>query len=135
VSRTFRLSMKQRIPPTLSVVPMFLVQATNRTPNVAELLFVAMVGVASVHFTRRFGVTLSADGIVAYGLRTRFLPWPAIRDIRTEEMLGSHFVVVVTDRGRTRLRAPTTGFLQHDADFDDKYARIVSCWHAHGDID
>ncbi|MEA2825742.1 MAG: hypothetical protein QOG43_181 [Actinomycetota bacterium] len=133
MNKTFHLSLKQRIPMTLAMVPMLVALAVDGMLSVATVLLLTLVAIVSIRSSGRFGVTLTAQGVRAEGLRSRFFPWSAIREIRTERMLGSRFVVLVSNRGRTRLRAPISGFLRHDSDFDDKYADVVSWWRAHRD--
>jgi hypothetical protein len=129
VSKTFRLSLQQRLP--LTLVPMLVILPSNSRLNVLALVILAVVAIVCIRATERFGVTLTAEGAWAEGIRSRLIPWSAVRDITSERMLGTRFVVLLKNGGKTRLRAPITGFLQKDADFDEKYAEVVSWWRAH----
>ncbi|MFJ4829468.1 hypothetical protein ACIP79_06015 [Streptomyces sp. NPDC088747] len=70
----------------------------------------------------RFGVTLTPSAAVVHNLRRRTIPWSDVQAIRVEPVLGTSTVVIYEVSGRrTRLRAPTTGFLAWDRGFDEKF--------------
>ncbi|MEU9346847.1 hypothetical protein AB0D74_37135 [Streptomyces sp. NPDC048278] len=80
----------------------------------------------------RFGVTLTPSAAVAHGFRRRTVPWSNVQAIRIESILGSRNVVIYEAGGRhTRLRAPMTGFLSWDRNFEEKFHTIGRWWLDH----
>ena len=74
------------------------------------------------------GVTLAPDGLHVHSLRPRTIPWADIASLSTQRLLGATYVIVWEASGRwTRLRAPTTGLLAWDRDFEDK-CRTIGTW-------
>ncbi len=74
------------------------------------------------------GVTLAPDGLHVHSLRPRTIPWADIAWLSTQRLLGATYVIVWEASGRwTRLRAPTTGLLAWDRDFEDK-CRTIGTW-------
>lgn len=64
-----------------------------------------------------------------HSLRPRVIPWPDIASLSTDRLLGGTYVIVWETAGRsTRLRAPSTGLLAWDDDFETKYLTIRA-WH------
>jgi hypothetical protein len=64
------------------------------------------------------------------------IPWDEVHEIEVSHQLGIKTVVVHHGKGthrRTRLSAPTTGPLGHDAEFQDKVRVMRSFWAAHRD--
>ena len=75
------------------------------------------------------GVTLTPSALYVHSLRPRVIGWPDIASLGTDRLLGGTFVIVWETSGRsTRLRAPSTGLLAWDDDFDAKYQTIWA-WH------
>ena len=75
------------------------------------------------------GVTLAPDGLHVHSPRPRTIRWPDIAWLSTQRLLGATYVIVWEASGRwTRLRAPTTGLLAWDRDFEAK-CRAISTWH------
>ena len=75
------------------------------------------------------GVTLAPDGLHVHSLRPRTILWADIASVSTQRLLGATYVIVWEASGRwTRLRAPTTGLLAWDRDFEAK-CRAISTWH------
>jgi hypothetical protein len=81
--------------------------------------------------TRRFGVTLTPTEIRVHNLRSRVIRWSDVRAVTTESLLGTRFVILHEADRRTRLRAPSTGFLSWDRGFDLKYQIIEQWWLTH----
>ena len=74
------------------------------------------------------GVTLAPDGLHVHSLRPRTILWADIASLSTQRLLGATYVIVWEASGRwTRLRAPTTGLLAWDRDFEDK-CRTIGTW-------
>ena len=74
------------------------------------------------------GVTLAPDGLHVHSLRPRTILWADIAWLSTQRLLGATYVIVWEASGRwTRLRAPTTGLLAWDRDFEDK-CRTIGTW-------
>ena len=74
------------------------------------------------------GVTLAPDGLHVHSPRPRTIRWPDIAWLSTQRLLGATYVIVWEASGRwTRLRAPTTGLLAWDRDFEDK-CRTIGTW-------
>jgi hypothetical protein len=64
-----------------------------------------------------------------HNLQVRTIRWVDIASVSTDRMLGSTYVIVWEASGRsTRLRAPTTGLLAWDRDFQAKY-QTITAWH------
>jgi hypothetical protein len=75
------------------------------------------------------GVTLAPDALHVHNLQVRTIRWVDIASVSTDRMLGSTYVIVWEASGRsTRLRAPTTGLLAWDRDFQAKY-QTITAWH------
>lgn len=82
--------------------------------------------------SRSFGVTLTPSEAVAHNLRRRTIPWSDVQAVQIESLLGSRTVVIYEAGGRrTRLRAPTTGFLSWDRGFEEKFHTIGRWWLDH----
>ena len=74
------------------------------------------------------GVTLAPDGLHVHSPRPRTIRWPDIAWLSTQRLLGATYVIVWEASGRwTRLRAPTTGLVAWDRDFEDK-CRTIGTW-------
>jgi hypothetical protein len=92
----------------------------------AVVPFMPLLGV------RSFGITLTASAAVVHGLRRRTVPWSDVQAVMIEPLLGSRTVVIHEAGGRrTRLRAPITGFLSWDSDFEEKFHTIGRWWLEH----
>ena len=75
------------------------------------------------------GVTLAPDALQVHNLQARTIRWVDIASVSTDRMLGTTYVIVWEASGRsTRLRAPTTGLLAWDRDFQAKY-QTITAWH------
>lgn len=71
------------------------------------------------------GVTLTPSALHIHSLQPRAIPWPDIASPSTDRLLGTTYVIVWETSGRsTRSRAPITGLLAWDDDFDAKYQTI-----------
>jgi hypothetical protein len=65
-------------------------------------------------------------------LNQRIVWWPDVREIRVERRGLVRVVTLYEYNGRrTRLRAPITGFLMWDRDFEQKYHAIGHWWLEH----
>jgi hypothetical protein len=79
--------------------------------------------------SRLMSVTLTPEALVQQNLRRKVMPWTNISRITTESLLGGRSVVVYDHSGRrTRLRAPVTGIMFWDREFETKY-RIIGEWY------
>jgi hypothetical protein len=76
-----------------------------------------------------FGATLTSDGVIVHGLRSRIISWHDVTCIRAEEFAANR-VIAVYEFGsrRTRLRYPTSGALFADPQFEAKLALIQDWW-------
>jgi hypothetical protein len=105
------------------------------TPGVTEqgLLSVATFAVTwsvlSALLFRWQGVTLAPDALHVHNLQARTIRWGDIARVSNDRMLGTTYVILWEASGRsTRLRAPTTGPLAWDRDFQAKY-QTITAWH------
>jgi hypothetical protein len=81
--------------------------------------------------SRRWGVILTPTEARVYGLGTRVIRWSDVRAVEVEDRFGSRIVVLHEVNRRTRLRAPSTGFLAWDKRFDEKFRTIEQWWLTH----
>ncbi|MFK4099597.1 hypothetical protein ACI2L1_05855 [Streptomyces sp. NPDC019531] len=92
----------------------------------AALLFVPLI------MNRHFGITLSQSTAIVHNLRRRTIQWAEVQVIRIEYVLGTRTVVIYeADGRRTSLRAPITGFLSWDREFEEKFHKIGRWWLEH----
>ncbi|MFE9446504.1 hypothetical protein ACFYO2_48300 [Streptomyces sp. NPDC006602] len=81
---------------------------------------------------QHFGVTLTESTAVVHSLRRRTIHWSNVQAIRVERLHGNQIVVIYEAGGRrTRLRAPITGFLCWDREFEEKFRTIGRWWLDH----
>lgn len=91
--------------------------------------FCAVFAVGTAIIFRWQGVTLTPQGLHVRSLYPRVIAWPYIDSFRTSRLLGTTYLIVQETSGRrTRLRAPYTGLLAWDRDFDTKY-QTLAAWH------
>jgi hypothetical protein len=91
---------------------------------------------AALFVSRGFGIVLTPSAAEVHNLRQRTIRWSEIQAIQIEPFLGSRTVVLYEISGRrTRLRAPITGFLAWDRQFEEKFHTIGRWWLAHRAID
>jgi len=83
----------------------------------------------------RVGVDLDEHQAVVRGLFTRRVAWDSVEAVVVEKVLGERRIVLVTPGRRYRLRAPVTGLLAPDRDFDAKLGALRSWWLAHRSTD
>lgn len=82
--------------------------------------------------SRLFGVTLTESTAIVHNLRRRTIQWPNVQAIRIEPFQGARTIVIYEAGGRrTRLRAPSTGFLNWDRRFEEKFHTIGRWWLDH----
>ena len=78
------------------------------------------------------GTSATRRGLVVHAVPTLTIPWDEVHEIEVEHQLGIKTVVVhhgiPGQRRRTRLAAPTTGPLGHDAEFQEKVRALRSYW-------
>lgn len=98
--------------------------------SIALCLLILIVDVVQ---TRSFGITLTPTEAHVHGLRRRTIRWSDVRAVTTEKTLGTRSVILYQADRRTRLRAPITGFLIRDRDFERKYHTIGQWWLDHRD--
>ena len=79
------------------------------------------------------GTTLTPyEAIVGQGLRRRRIPWDDVASIEIQNRLGNRVIAIYQTNGRrTRLRAPITGFLNWDKQFEEKFHVIGRWWLDH----
>ncbi|MEV0737646.1 hypothetical protein AB0I51_17095 [Streptomyces sp. NPDC050549] len=83
-------------------------------------------------FPHRFGITLTPSAAVVHNLRRRTIPWSDIQAVQPESLFGTTTIVLYEANGRrTRLRAPSTGFLARDRHFEEKFHTIGTWWLTH----
>ena len=84
----------------------------------------------------RMGSAIDGSGIQLHGLYPRHLAWTRVSDVTSTRFLGCTVVVLrLGSGGRRWLRAPYTGPLQRDRDFDAKLETIRHCWqHSTGQL-
>jgi len=99
--------------------------------NTVALTIFAVLVPLSVLQNRWFGVTLTPTEARVHNLRRRVIRWDDVRAVTVESLLGTRTVVLYEDGRRTRLRAPSTGFLAWDRSFEAKYHVIGQWWLAH----
>jgi hypothetical protein len=91
----------------------------------------ALAGMAAA--TWWVGTSVTRRGLVVHAVPTMTIPWEEISQIEVRSQLGISTVVVHhggTTTRRTRLSAPTTGPLGHDAQFQDKVRLLRAAWTA-----
>lgn len=78
------------------------------------------------------GTSATRRGLVVHAVPTLVIPWEQVHEIEVAHQLGIKTVVVhhgiPGQRRRTRLAAPTTGPLGHDAEFQEKVHALRSYW-------
>jgi len=93
------------------------------------VLTVGSYTVGSLIGSAGFGADLTPEVIDVRNLRRRTIPWRRIQQIRVEPFLFTRTVVLYEYSGRrTRLRAPTTGFLSWDTHFEEKFHIVGRYW-------
>ena len=100
----------------------------GRDTSLAGLVLIVMAAA-----TWWVGTSLTRHGLVVHSLPTMVIPWDEVHEIEVEHQLGIKTVVVhhgTAARRRTRLSAPTTGLMGHDADFGVKVGTMRSYWAA-----
>jgi len=106
-------------------------QLLSGNPAFAVVLLIAF-GVISLLQTR-WGIDLTPQALVMRGITRREIPWSEISGIESDSLLGTTMVRPhLVDGSRPRARAPLTGFLQRDPEFEAKLARIEEYWREHG---
>jgi hypothetical protein len=92
----------------------------------------AVLGAAVTATNRRFGVTLSPEGIRLNGLTRRYIAWPDVVAITEQATFGTRYARVWTRTGPSRmLRVPTTQFGLGRRKYDADYALLQQWWHAY----
>ncbi len=134
----YRMTMWQRTVPFLPAVVVTAAVFTTSAagagttppgglPGLAAFWIVLLILTAL--FPHRFGITLTPSSAVVHNLRRRTIPWSEIRAVQTESILGTMTIVLYEANGRrTRLRAPSTGFLAWDHHFEEKFHVIGTWW-------
>ncbi|MFF5147427.1 hypothetical protein ACFY6U_48250 [Streptomyces sp. NPDC013157] len=136
----YRLTTSQRL---LPVLPGFTVALTPQVPLLLDrqsfdpviipgLVIWGVLLPLVLLASRSFGVTLTPSEAIAHNLRRRTIRWSNVQAVQIESLLGSRTVVIYEVGGRrTRLRAPTTGFLSWDRSFEEKFHTIGRWWLDH----
>ncbi|WP_326603982.1 hypothetical protein OG930_16555 [Streptomyces sp. NBC_01799] len=137
----FRLGIWQRVLPWLPlavcVLPVAVLRViTDVRPVFEPSLLVLWIVLVLVTLAVPFGITLTPSAARVHGFRSRTIPWASVQCIRIEKLGGSRIITLYeADGRRTRLRAPTTGFLQWDCRFEEKFHVIDQWWLAHRGAD
>ncbi|WP_157436071.1 hypothetical protein [Actinospica robiniae] len=80
----------------------------------------------------RAGVELTPEGAIVRTLRRRQIAWRDVQYVQIQRFSGNRVVVLYEAGGRrTRLRAPSTGFLNWDKRFEEKADVIGRWWETH----
>jgi hypothetical protein len=134
----YRSTRLQRVPPAL---PLLVVMGTHiwewsaGAPSGAEVAEASGTWAALMFVlitARHFGVTLTQSTAIVHNLRRRSIQWADVQAIHIEPYCGTRTVVIYEVGGRrTRLRAPLTGFLSRDREFDEKFHTIGRWWLDH----
>ena len=95
------------------------------------IAFAVLIMALGFLMSQSFGITLTPTEARVHGVRRRTIRWSDVRAVTTEKKLGTRYVILHQADRRTRLRAPITGFLITDRDFDAKYHTIGQWWLAH----
>ncbi|MEV7326349.1 hypothetical protein [Streptomyces sp. NPDC093970] len=134
----YRLTPLQSLPsvaPALVITVvqiLFWLDGETTLPLIDTLLMWAVLLSVLLFTSRRLGVSLTPSAAIVYNLRRRTVPWSNVQAIHVESLLGSQTVVIYEAGGRcTRLRAPITGFLNRDRDFEEKFHSIGRWWMDH----
>ena len=100
----------------------------------AKTALAGLVLIAMAAATWWVGTSANRRGIVVHAVPSLVIPWDEVHEIEVENQMGIKTVVVHHGRAvrrRTRLSAPTTGFLGRDADFQEKVRVLRTYWAAH----
>ncbi|MFE1886521.1 YdbT family protein [Streptomyces diastatochromogenes] len=134
----YRLTHLQRL---LSLLPaiaatafqvLFWLDGGPSAPLFGSLLMWGVLWPVMLIISRPFGITLTPSAAIVHNLRRRTVPWLNVQAIQIESLFGSRTVVIYEAGGRrTRLRAPITGFLSWDRDFEEKFHTIGRWWLEH----
>jgi len=79
-------------------------------------------------------IVVTTEGIRARTVRTRFIPWVEVRDIKVTRFGGDREVDIhLLDGSRRTLPAPVDLFnARSDGTFNKKYAALIAAWNAYG---
>ncbi|MFE2063345.1 hypothetical protein ACFXDH_13200 [Streptomyces sp. NPDC059467] len=134
----FRLTPLQRL---LSLLPAIVILALQGLswlgrnpyrPRPVLLLIWGVVLVVGLIASRSTGVTLTPSAAIVHNLPRRTVLWSDVQAIQIEPLMGNRAVVIYEAGGRrTRLRAPSTGFLSWDRGFEEKFHTIGRWWLDH----
>ena len=133
----FRLTRRQRLSSVAATSLGFLVVILamgNPVEDHSSLVYRIMVvgativiplGLLGALLVRWQGATLTQEALRVHNFRARVIPWRDIQSIAVQPLLGSRTIVVREHSGRrTRLRAPVSGPLYSDPEFDSKFHTI-----------
>ncbi|MBR7835668.1 hypothetical protein KDL01_20500 [Actinospica durhamensis] len=83
------------------------------------------------------GATLTPYEMIAWhGPRRRRIAWDDVEYIEIQKRFGSRVIAIYQRNGRrTQLRAPVTGFLNWDKQFEEKFHAIGQWWLEHRTVD
>ncbi len=129
----------QRITPVLPLTVLsvaLIITSLNGTwpPDTASALVMLWIGVLILGglLPSYFGITLTPSAAVVRNMRRRTIPWADIQGIQIESVMGTRMIVLYEANGRrTRLRAPSTGFLAWDRRFEEKFHVMGQWWLTH----
>ncbi|WP_392964827.1 hypothetical protein [Streptomyces sp. LN245] len=137
----FRLGVRQCAPPLLLMtVCLWFGPVLGAVTGVGRPVFdvwtLVLWIVLVVSVVSPSGITLTPSAARVHGLRRRTVPWASVQSVRVEHVMGGRVVALYEAGGRrTRLRAPITGFLQRDRNFEEKFHVIGQWWLAHRGTD
>lgn len=101
------------------------------TSNAVIYAVLVVLMLLAVWQSRRWGVVLTPTEARVYVLRRRVIRWSDVRAVTWETSFGARSVVLHEANRRTSLRAPCTGFLAWDRNFEAKYHTIEQWWLTH----
>ena len=133
----FRLTRRQRLSSVAATSLGFLsiiLALGNPVEDHSSLVYRIMVvcttivipaGLLGAFLVRWQGATLTPEALRVHNFGSRAIPWRDIQSIAVQPLLGSRTIVVREHSGRrTRLRAPVSGPLYRDPEFDSKFHTI-----------
>ncbi len=127
----YRLTSRQRLLYYIAGAVMFLTVGLQLTTG-APPIFWGAVGLlwgGVLVLMSTCGATIDGTGVHLRGLTRQTVPWEQIQDVEVSPVLGSQQVRLrLAGGGTKRLRAPITGPLQRDPEFDGKVATIRHWW-------
>ena len=131
----YRMTRLQQIPVYFPLVLM-LAEWSITTQDAGHWLVIvpalALITVPIVGLTNAAGIELTAHEAIVRRLGRRRIPWADVECIQIERRFGTRVIAIYEVSGRrTALRAPATGILQRDRQFEEKFQTIGRWWLEH----